>query len=262
MPVLTLLSDYGNRDWYAASLKGAILKAVPELVLVDITHEVAAFDIVQGAFISRNCWQAFPEGSIHLLAVNCRYDLAPRFIVASVSGHFFIAPDNGILGLVLGELEPGQLRILPTLSTNDSSTRQVFAQAVQQLCSSGGFEQVGDPMEDAPERRIGLRPVVHPNLIRGTVLHIDQYENVVLNIDRELMERTGQGRPFSLYFKRNDPIIRLSQHYCSVPAGEPLCLFNAAGLLEIAVSFGKAATLLGLKREDVVELIFEESVAD
>lgn len=262
MPVLTLLSDYGHRDWYTASLKGALLKAEPALIIVDITHEVAAFDIVQGAFISRNCWREFPVGSIHLLAVNCRYDSSPRFIVASVSGHFFIAPDNGILGLVVGDLEPGQLRMLPTLSTDNFSTRQVFAQAVQELCSTGDVEQVGEPMEDAPERRIGLRPVVHPNLIRGTVLHIDQYENVVLNIDRELMERTGKGRPFSLYFKRNDPIVRLSQHYCSVPAGEPLCLFNSAGLLEIAVSFGKAATLLGLKREDVVELIFEELVTD
>lgn len=258
MPIVTLLSDYGSRDWYTASLKGAILTAVPEAVLVDISHEVVAFDIVQGALISRNCWREFPKGSIHLLAVHCRYTLIPRFLIAQEGGHFFIAPDNGILGLVLGDLEQGQLRCLPAPPAGYSSTKEVFVQAIQQLSISDGFAQLGNQMDGPPERRIGLRPVTNPNQVRGTVLHIDQYENVVLNIDRDLFERTGQGRSFSLYFKRNDPITQLSPNYCSVPAGEVLCLINSAGLLEIAVSFGKAATLLGLKREDMVELIFEE----
>jgi len=258
MSIVTLLSDYGTRDWYTAALKGAILKAAPGTTLVDVSHEVASFDIVQGALISQNCWRAFPEGTIHLLAVNCRYESLPRFLVVQESGHFFIAPDNGIIGLVLGDLAPEQLRMVPVSLVEHAATATIFAFAIQQLVMPDGFVQLGTFLEEAPERRIGLRPVTNSSQIRGTVLHIDQYDNVILNIDRELMERTGKGRPFALYFKRNDPITHLSQNYCSVPAGEPLCLFNSAGLLEISVSFGKAATLLGLKREDVVELVFED----
>ena len=88
-------------------------------------------------------------------------------------------------------------------------------------------------------------------------VHVDNFENVVVNIRREVFEKTLNGRDFSLFFKRNDPITKLSGNYCDVPVGEQLCLFNAAGFLEIAVNMGKAATLLGLKVEDVVEVSFE-----
>jgi S-adenosylmethionine hydrolase len=98
--------------------------------------------------------------------------------------------------------------------------------------------------------------VITPTRICGTVIHVDNFENVVVNIHRETFEKTLNGRAFSLLFKRNDPITRLSGNYCDVSMGEQLCLFNAAGFLEIAVNMGKASTLLGLKMEDVVEVVF------
>jgi hypothetical protein len=89
------------------------------------------------------------------------------------------------------------------------------------------------------------------------VIHVDNFENVVVNIRREIFESAANGRPFSLYFKRNDPITQLSGNYCDVAVGEQLCLFNVAGFLEIAVNMGRAATLFGLKVEDVVEVVFD-----
>jgi len=106
--------------------------------------------------------------------------------------------------------------------------------------------------------RIGLRPVTTRSRIRGTVLHIDHFGNVQVNIREETFRRVGQGRPFALFFKRHDPITALSRHYTDVPVGEPLCLFNSAGFLEIAVNMGRAATLFGLKEDDFVEIIFDE----
>jgi S-adenosylmethionine hydrolase len=259
MTIVTLITDLGLRDWYAGALKGALLKRASDLHLVDISHAVEPFDIVQGALLARNTWPEFPEGSIHLIAVNCVYEEQPQFVAARHAGHFFIAPDNGVLSLLLGEIPLSDLRRLPAPAEDQAhfAIKTVFPPAVAHLADGRAFDQLGTAAEAALLRRIGLRPVINNAQIRGTVIHVDHFENVVLNIDRELFDHVSKNRPFSLYFKRNDPITALSANYGDVPVGEPLCLFNSAGLLEIAVNFGKAATLFGLKKEDVIELIFE-----
>lgn len=256
MPIVTLTTDFGLTDYYAGALKGALLRLHPALQLVDISHQIRPFDIVQGALVAGNAWHEFPEGTIHLIGVHCVYDEQPRFVVARHREHFFIAPDNGILTLLFDDLDPARMRHLPVDPKAHFAVKDVFAQTVAHLAE-------GRPLEDIGEypgpllQRIGLRPVITPSRIRGTVIHVDNFENVVLNIRREMFEQTANGRSFSLYFKRNDALNRLSDNYSDVPVGEPLCLFNAAGFLEIAVNLGKAATLLGLKVEDVVELTFE-----
>lgn len=259
MPVITLISDFGNKDWYTGALKGALLKAAGDttIQMVDISHSIEPFEIVQASLVSRNTWPEFPEGAIHLLAVNCVYDQEPKFIAVRHAGHYFMGPDNGVLSLIVGEIRPENARLLAqTENTAHFAVKQVFADAVGHLAAGKSFDELGEPAIAPMQQKIGLRPVINPDQIRGTVIHIDHFENVVLNIDRQMFDNAAKDRSFSLYFKRNDPITALSSNYGDVPVGETLCLFNSAGLLEIAVNFGKAATLLGLKKEDVVEVVF------
>jgi S-adenosylmethionine hydrolase len=223
---------------------------------VDITHDIIPFDIVQGAFVVANIWKEFPENTIHLIGVNCVYQADFRFVAARREGHFFIAPDNGILTILFQQLDPGDLRTLPANGNEHFAVKNVFANAVKHLSEGLPFEELGEYPAPLLER-ISIQPVITPTRIRGTVIHVDNFENVVLNIRREIFEKTQNGRDFSLFFKRNDPITKLSGNYCDVPMGEQLCLFKAADFLEIAVNMGKAATLLGLKVEDVVEVVFE-----
>ena len=259
MPIVTLTTDFGEKDWYAPAFKGAILKAAPAVQLIDITHQIEPFDIVQAALVLKNSWMEFPDGTIHLLAVNCVYSSQPRFVAVRHRGHYFFAPDNGILTLLLGDIEITDIRQLEdSIAPAHFAVKHVFALALEQLSAHFNFDQLGTASEEILLRRILLRPVIHTHQIRGTVMHIDHFENVILNIDRELFEEVRKNRSFSLYFKRNDPIVSLSSNYSDVPTGEILCLFNSIGLLEIAINFGKAATLLGLKKEDVVELVFEQ----
>ena len=105
-------------------------------------------------------------------------------------------------------------------------------------------------------KRITLQPVTSKSQIRGSIIHIDNYENAIVNISRELFEQLSKKRTFSLYFKRYNPITQLSEQYYDVAIGDILCLFNSAGYLEIAVHMGKAATLLGLKIDDTVQIDF------
>ena len=256
MQLVTLTTDFGTQDFYTGALKGALLSRAPGIQLVDVSHDIKPFDIVQGAFVVQNMWREFPEGTIHLIGVNCVYDEHYRFVAARYEGHYFFAPDNGLLTLLFQHIAPTDLRNLPADPAEHFAVKKIFAEATAHLAAGEPFETLGEFAAPLLER-ISIQPVITPARIRGTVIHVDNFENVVVNIRRELFEKNQNGRAFSLFFKRNDPISKLSGNYCDVAPGEQLCLFNTAGFLEIAVNMGRAATLLGLKVEDVVEVVFE-----
>ncbi len=256
-PVITLTTDFGDRDYYAGALKGALIRHCPNALIVDISHSIAAYDIVEAAFLVQNTYPEFPEGSIHLIGVNCVYDTDFRFVVVRHKGHFFVAPDNGLLTLLFGQLPDNDVRAIPPTDPVHFPVKNAFVAAASHFAASQTFETFGTDA-GALLQRISLQPVIMATRIRGTIIHVDNFENAIVNIRRETFEKTVQGSAFSLFFKRNDPITRLSTNYSDVPVGEPLCLFNSAGYLEISVNMGRAASLLGLKVEDVVEVVFED----
>lgn len=258
MPIVTLTSDFGRGDYYLPLIKGAILSQDDQLRLVDITHEIESYDIVQAAFIFRNAWHSFPEGTIHLISVNDYYQETCRFLAVQYQQHYFIGPDNGIFTLIFRG-EEIKAYALPVVDNAHFGLQQIYATAIGHIVKGAAFEKIGMLVED-PVQRITFQPVVQPTAIRGSVIHVDRYNNAILNIDRDLFDRIGAGRSFQLFFKRHDPITKLSEHYHDVPIGEVLCLFNSAGQLEIAINMGKAAELLGLKVEDTVQLEFSTVV--
>jgi hypothetical protein len=204
----------------------------------------------------QNTWREFPEGTIHLIGVNCVYGQGFRFVAVRREGHYFLAPDNGLLSLLFDNLPEADNRSLGDGNRVHFPVKNVFADAVAHLAAGNPFEALGEPAGQLLQR-ISIQPVITKSRIRGTVVHIDNFENAVVNVHRELFEKTQEGREFSLFFKRNDPITRIAGNYCDVPVGEQLCLFNSAGYLEIAINMGRAGSLLGLKVEDVVEIVFE-----
>jgi len=254
MTVITLTTDFGIKDHYCALAKGAILRRLPNACIVDITHNIQNFNIVQASYVFRNSWTAFPQGAIHFIAVNDLPKAAQQFLLVEHRGHFFIAPDNGILPMALvRDLE--RCYSLPWPEDSSFPLVELLGHTVAQLAVGLPPEKLGPPL-DFPAQRIELQAVVQHDQIRGSVIYIDHYDNVVLNIDRALFEQIGRQRPFALYFKRHDPITVVSRTYGDKPIGEPLCLFNSAGLLEIAINTGRAASLLGLKVDDTVQIDF------
>ncbi|NJN34013.1 MAG: SAM-dependent chlorinase/fluorinase [Saprospiraceae bacterium] len=137
---------------------------------------------------------------------------------------------------------------------NFSDVCNCLVKAVRHLVQELPLTDLGAPVEDMVQR-ITFQPVISPSQIRGAVIYIDHFDNVTVNITRELFERVGRGRQFQLYFRRHDPITKLSTHYNDVPIGETLCLFNS-DYLELSINMGKAAEMLGLKIEDTVQIDF------
>lgn len=254
MPIVTLTSDFGTTDYYAAVIKGAILCENPTLNIVDITHNIKNYDIVHGAFVLKNAYCHFPKGTIHLLSVNNFYSKQNTFLVFRYDDHYFIGPDNGIFSLMFGDISDDIYELeYPQKST--FPLKEIYSRAVGYIIGDKPFNEIGFPVEEITQR-ITLQPVISQNMIRGSIIHIDKYENAVINVTRELFDRVHQGRNFALFFKRHEPITELSWHYYDVPIGETLCLFNSANYLEIAINTGKASSLLGLKVDDTVQIDF------
>lgn len=259
MNLVTFTTDFGLRDYYAATLKGRILCYGIPITFVDITHQIDAYNIVQAAFTLRNAYTSFPKGSIHVVSINNFYEQDPRFLLVLHNGHYFISADNGLFSLLFEEL-PEYMYELPRPEGMHSNlsvegVQEIFAKATAQLLKGSPLHEIGVPTAKRVQR-LSLQPIIGKDYIRGAIIHVDNYENLILNIDRPIFDRIAQGRPFELYFKRFDPISQLSQNYADVPIGELLCLFNSAGLLEIAVNMGKAASLFGLHVDDTVQLDF------
>ena len=256
MTIVTLTSDFGLQDNYAAKLKGALLRHCVHLNIIDVTHNIKNYDIVQSAYVVRNMYESFPENTIHIVSVNNFYSPEAAYVLVSHQGHYFLGPDNGVFSLIFSE----QPKILYKLESKDEAGNlfkldDIYARAVAHIANENPIEDIGEPLASLTER-ISLQAIIGPTQIRGSVIHIDNFENVILNITRELWERYSYYRHFALFFKRHDAITTLSTCYSDVPIGETLCQFNSADHLEIAINMGKAATMHNLTIDDTVQLDF------
>ena len=254
IPVVTLTSDFGLKDYYLPVIKGAILSVNPSTNIVDITHQIENYNIVEAAFVVKNAWKSFPIGTIHIISVNDFAENSNGFLAIQYGGHYFIGPDNGIFSLLFSDATFRAYRLrLPTGSK--FPLKEIYASAVEHLQNNVPIAQIGEYVSEV-EQRINLRPVITHSRIQGAVIHIDTYENVIVNIDKTLFEQVGHGRHFNIYFKRHEPIKQLSTSYFDVPIGETVAFFNSADFLEIAINMGKASSLLDLKLEDSIQIDF------
>jgi len=257
MKIVTLTTDFGQTDYYVGALKGAILSYGVPALFVDITHDIKNYNIAQAAFVVRNTYQNFPEGSIHLIGVNSFYEEQPKFVAIFHNQHYFIGPDNGIFSLLFPE-QPNLVYELEAQEATAFVFKDLSAKAIGYILNDRPFHEIGMPLKKLL-KRFSLQPIVSGDQVRGSVIHIDNYGNVILNIDKAFFDQAGKGRPFLLYFKRFDPITVLSPNYASVPIGEVLCLMNSANCLEIAVNMGDASTLFGLELDDTIQIDFLDS---
>ncbi len=260
MPIITLTSDFGWQDFYLPALKGAILSQNTPTQLVDITHAIHPYDIVQAAFIFKNCWQHFPEGTIHLISVNDYYQKEAQYLLYAFAKHYFIAPNNGLFSLIFEQL-PDEVYLLPNISDAAFPLMATYTRAISMLSQNMPLEEIGTPIDSVSDR-ITLRPVVSTHQLRGSVIHIDRFGNAIVNITKELFEQVCNGRPFKLYFRRHEPINQIREHYHDVGVGEILCHFNHFDHLEIAVNMGQASTLFGLQVEDTIQIDFTNTTSN
>jgi S-adenosylmethionine hydrolase len=255
MSIITLTTDFGLKDYYVAALKGTILSKNRKAQIVDISHEINSFDIVQAAFVLKNAYDNFPKGSIHILCVNNYHETLSPYLIIEKDGHYFVGPDNGIFTLVFEDLQTPVYKI-EAENLVGVKFKSCIADLIFKIDAGMKPEQIGLSTNSFLQR-IHMNPVTSETHIRGVIIHVDNYENVMVNIKKDLFDKLRKGRNFSIFFKRFDPIKRISEHYHDVPIGDTLCLFNSSGYLEIAINMGKASSLLGLKIDESIQIDFE-----
>jgi len=258
MGIITLTTDLGDKDIYQAALKGSILTVLPTANIVDITHSVSAFNIQQAAFILKNSYYYFPKGTVHLIGIDTVYNKNVKYLAVKFNNHYFVGADNGIFCLMFNQDpdEMVEITIMQDLKYLHFPLTDIFVKAACHLATGGKLLDIGEPV-DGIEKKMNLQPVIEKDKIKGMVIYIDSFQNVITNITKDLFMKIQQGRKFILYFKRNEAITQLSWYYNEVDEGEKLCLFGISDHLEIAINKGNASGLLGLNLGDSVIIDFQ-----
>ncbi len=272
MQIITLTTDMGYRDHYVASIKGAILKLLPTASVIDISHEVKPFDVAEAAFHVANCYKDFPAGTVHVIGVDSEplinfggSDGAfPSILV--FEGQYFISNDNGFFGSFLQDQQPeGFYRIDNVLSNQELfkfPTKNMFIPAACRLLKGEDVASFASP-EKSFKKAFVPNALIDTNLIKGSVIHVDVYGNLITNIHVSLFERFGKDVPFTIYYRNKDyHIDEISPTYNSVPNGEKVAIISENGWLEIAInrganaSGGGAEKLFGLRIGDIIRIEF------
>ncbi len=256
MPVITLTTDFGLKDHYAASLKGALLRQLPSATVIDITHLIAPYDFGQAAYVLGHAFREFPADSIHVVAVGSGGGGRFNHVALRLHNHHFIGCDNGLFSLLSTEETPEQVVELSAAGKEPSTfnARDLYLPAAVKIATGVPLGQLGPALSGVSQR---IRPISPPeeDMLKGNVAYIDSFSNLITNITREQFMRIGKGRPFSLQLI-GDEITELHRTYGDVAEGEKVAFFNSAGVLEIAVNSGNAAGLLNLRMNSVIRITF------
>ena len=255
--VITITSDWGNRDFHRAAVEGSLVRKIPECRIMAISHLVKAFDIYEASFLLRNAWYLYPEGSIHIIAVKGEASIDTPHVLIKYKKHYFIGADNGIFALIFDEKPETiiAIDIHQESSIFSFPTKDVFVPIAAHIASGKDISELGQKQSQIKES-YPFKPTVEENLIKGMVIHIDNYDNVICNITESTFLKLSKGKRYSIK-ARNESVNRIQKAYGDVPEGEMLALFGSSGLLEIAINEGSAKDLLGLRIKDIIRIEFE-----
>ena len=275
MSIITLITDFGYKDYFVGALKGKILSEQKEAVIVDISHEIDLFNTLEASYCIEAAYSNFPKGTIHIIGVDSERVGDTQHIAMQWDDHYFICADNGILNTLIQKKIPQKIvaiTIHDRLNT-DVSDMDVFAAVACHIARGGLLNVIGKEIPSLKSVSV-LTSSVSDDLseIKGQIVYIDSFGNCVTNISHKQFNDTSRGRKFEIEIK-NKKLSRLHKSYSDFPVsdtkqlkdseGDFLALFNENGYLEIAIyksnpkTVGSASTLLGLHFRDTISVKFK-----
>lgn len=260
MAIITLTSDLGTSDHYVAVLKGRLYSALPDVRIVDISHDIPKYDLPRAIFVLKQTWHHFPPNTIHLVGVESLETEQASLVAVRLGGHFFIGADNGMLSLISQEMpdEAVMLELTPGQKLSSFPMFEVFIPAAAHLAEGGKITELGKSMGSI-RRGLSQMPPQNAEMITANVAFIDSFGNLITNVDRALFDRFLEGRPFRIALPgKRDEIMRINKSYTESAPGSPMALFGFSGQLEIAIAQGSAHKLLGLKLGDSIRIHIDD----
>ena len=274
MSIITLTTDYGLKDHFVGALKGKILSEYPEATIIDISHDIDPFNTVEASYIIGASYASFPKGTVHLIGVDLEFNKENQHIVMQWNDHYFIAADNGILSMLSQKIVPQKIVAINIHDRlpNDATDLDVFVKVACHIAKGGLLNIIGKEIKNI-KQVIDLQAVAanDGNSLKGYVIYIDHFGNVVTNISKKQFLEVSKGRPYEIVMRTKN-IKTILPNYSAIASsekyeiknyeGEKLAIFNEAGFLEIAIfrsnpsKVGSANSLLGLNYRDVINIKF------
>jgi S-adenosylmethionine hydrolase len=252
-PILTLTTDFGLSDHYVGSMKGVILGICPRVQVVDISHQVSPYAIAEGAFLIAQAYRSFPRGTVHVVVVDPGVGSERRPILMEAAGQYFVAPDNGVLGMIFAR-EKHKVRVNSNVQyfrqpvSQTFHGRDIFAPVAAHLAAGVAPSRMGKVIADyvrppfEKPRQTGARTWT------GEILKVDRFGNVVTNFpadDFPSLEQLAIGRSKAR---------RLVRSYAAARAGELVAIAGSSGYLEVSVNRGSAAKKIGCRSGDACQI--------
>lgn len=277
MAIITLTTDFGQKDHFASATKGAIYSELPDVKIVDISHNVSPFNIPEAAYIIQNAYNSFPKGTIHIIGIDSEINPENKHIALKLDDHYFICANNGIMSMICSEIAPEkivEINIHDKIQTS-FPVLDVFVKVACHIARGGTLEIIGKTISSIKPIK-NIVPFVNDEKtqIVGSVIYIDNYGNVVTNIKRSFFEIVQKGRSFEIS-ARNYKFKKINHKYSDIvnfeipedkrnDEGRGLVVFNSGDFLEIAlyksnsITVGSASSLMGLGIMDTVSVNFNK----
>ena len=256
-PIVTLTTDFGLSDHFTGTMKGVILRIAPAAEIVDITHQVGAFEITEAAFVIGETYRYFPKKTVHVVVIDPGVGAARRPILAEAAGQFFVAPDNGVLSMIYAR-EKNKVRAVtsdrhflkPVSRTFHG--RDIFAPTAGRLAAGARPASFGRLIQDYCRLRFAEPLRIGKRVWQGTILKTDHFGNLITNL--HIAEFPGlETRPFQLLCGQVT-IDHLSATFAEGAPGEPLLIVGSSGFLEVVANRASAAEILGCTTGSPVDL--------
>ncbi len=278
MAIITLTTDFGEKDYFAGATKGAVYSELPDVKIVDISHSVSPFNIPEAAYIIQNAYSSFPKGTIHIIGIDFEINKENKHIAIKLDDHYFICANNGIMSMICAEIAPEKIVEINIHDKIETSfpVLDVFVKAACHIARGGTLEVIGKTISKIKPIK-NVVPYVNDDKtqIIGSIIYVDNYGNVITNIKRNFFETIQKGRTFEIS-ARNYKFKTINTNYSDIvnfdipegkrhDTGRKLVVFNSGGFLEIAVyksnpaTVGSASTLMGLNIRDTVTVNFTVS---
>ena len=275
MSIITLTTDYGNKDNSVSALKAKIYNEISDIKIVDISHNISPFNLTEAAYIIKSAYKHFPKNSIHIIGIESEFTPENTHIAMKFDDNYFIGADNGIFSMIIGDFKADSI-VEINIHKNYNNTitaNDVFVKIATHISRDGKLEVVGKKIDTIKEIK-DIKPVISSDSsqIIGSVIYIDNYGNVVTNITKKTFNEISKSRSFTIH-ARNVQFNKIYNSYSdaidySIPKekreedGKKIALFNNLGYLELSIyksnpaTVGSASTLFGLNYRDQISIHF------
>lgn len=274
MSIITLTTDYGLKDHFVGALKGKILSEYSAAKIIDISHQIDPFNTVEASYVISAAYASFAKGTVHLIGVDMEHNKENQHLVMQWNDHYFIAADNGILSMLSQKIVPQKIVAITIHDRlpSEATDLDVFVKVACHLAKGGLMNVIGKEINTI-KQVTNLQAIISAdgNLLKGHVIYIDHFGNVITNISKKYFIEVAKGRPYEIVLKTKN-IKTILPNYSAIASsdkypikfyeGEKLAIFNEAGFLEIAIfrsnpsKIGSANSLLGLNYRDIITIMF------